>query len=218
MAPKLAQRAFFDFMVPVGPRPKTLRIDGSLREWDDKTLLPDFSLLEGKKGNANVHLAWDDAGLYLGLNVLGKKEIVSDPKHPGNTDAFFVWVDTRNVKGVHRASAFCHMFVALPTGGGKKRDKPFAAQRQINRARENSPQCDPKVLRVASRIRKDGYSLELAIPAKALHGFDPEDSPQLGFAYIVRDHELGPQTWTSPSGFPIWHDPSTWGTVELTGG
>jgi hypothetical protein len=90
-----------------------------------------------------------------------------------------------------------------------------AWQQPIRRAREAPPICEAKQLKVASRCRKDGYCLELALPRQVLNGFDPEENSRLGFAYLVTDHEHGEQTWSVPGRFPF--HPSTWAAVQLKG-
>jgi hypothetical protein len=77
--------------------------------------------------------------------------------------------------------------------------------------------CDPSHLEVASKVNTDSFGLEFAMPATVLTGFDPSECRRLGFAYLVRDHEHGSQTWSTRSKFLFQYDPSTWGTVELTG-
>ena len=217
MSVELPARAFFRYRVPISRKPSKLRVDGSLGEWDDATLLPDLRAVDGDPGFARMHLAWDEDGLYLALQVDGKTNIVSHRQHPRSADALFVWIDTRDVRDVHRAGRFCHQFAALPRGGGSDRHSATAWQLPIRRAREQAAICAPEKLKVASKVRKDGYSLELALPAAVLNGYDPSANPRLGFTYLVCDHELGGQTWSVPGGLPFDHDPSTWATVELAG-
>jgi len=214
---ELPARAFFSYAVPVPRRPERLRLDGSLGEWPEDALLPDLGQMEGRSGFAQVRLAWDEDGLYVGIDVRGKSNVVSHRQNPHSADALFLWVDTRDVRDAHRASRFCHHFVALPRGGGSQRRGATAWQAPIRRAREQAPLCDAKQLKVASRARKDGYGLELALTGGVLNGFDPEECSRLGFTFLVTDHELGWQTWSVPGRLPFQVDPSTWATVKLEG-
>jgi len=213
---ELPARAFFRYSVPIYRRPDRLRIDGSLGEWGEDTLLPDLGSMEGHPSFAEVRLAWDEEGLYVGLEVGGKTNVTSHRQQPHNADALFVWVDTRDVRDVHRASRFCHHFIAVPRVGGSGRKGAAAWQVPIRRAREQSPVCKPTQLKVASKVRKDGYGLELALTGGVLNGFDPGECSRLGFTYLVTDHEHGWQTWSVPGRMPFQVDPSTWATVELT--
>lgn len=215
MAAELPARAFFKFRVPVSRRPAGLPLDGRLDGWDPGTRLPDLGALEGRPGFAHVHLTWDAAGLYFGVAVPGKTSVVSHRQHPRSADALFVWVDTRDVRDAHRASRYCHQFVALPRGGGSDRRQATAWQLPIRRARESAPLCSAAQVQVASDVQRDGYTMELTLPAAVLHGFAPEDNPRLGVNYLVCDHELGGQTWSVPPGLPFDYDPSTWAAVEL---
>ena len=215
---ELPARAFFRYSVPIAPKPSRLRIDGRLAEWSPATRLPDLAALDGRAGFGDVYLAWEQGGLYVGLHVPGKANVVSHRQRPSNADALLLWIDTRDVRDIHRASRFCHHFIALPRGGGPKRQGATAWQAGIRRARERAPICDPKKLKVASAVAADSYSMELAIPAAALHGFDPTECPRLGFTYLLCDHEHGRQSWSAPMRMSFWHDPSTWATVELRTG
>jgi len=219
MPAELPARAFFRYSVPIGRKPERLRVDGNLSEWPSGTLLPDLGELDGRRGFAEVRLTWDEQGLYVGLRVTNKRNVVSHRQRPRAADALFLWVATRDVRDVHRASRFCHQFVALPRGGGTDRQKATAWQSPIHRAREQAPQCEPGRLKVASAVEADSYGLELILPASVLNGFEPDECPRLGLTYLVCDHEHGWQSWTSPHHLPFDWDPSTWGTVELaTGG
>ncbi len=68
-------------------------------------------------------------------------------------------------------------------------------------------------LRLSSR--RNGYVLEAFLPAEALHGYDPEQYPRLGFYYAIRDDELGEQVLSVGSEFPFWDDPTLWSVLEL---
>lgn len=212
---ELAARAFFRFEVPITGRPQGLRIDGSLKEWGSESVLPDLGQMEGREPFAQVRLSWDAEGLYVGLNVENKTSVVSHRQHPHNAESLTLWIDTRDVRDAHRASRFCHQFVAMPRGGGAQRKAATAWQAPIRRAREATPICQPQQLKVASRCGKDGYSLELALPRSVLNGYDPEENDRLGFAYLVTDHEHGHQTWSVPGRFPFSVDPSTWAAIRL---
>jgi hypothetical protein len=87
----------------------------------------------------------------------------------------------------------------------------------IPQAREQAPQGADHVM-AKSHLNSAGYLLEVWLPARALHGFDPEASPRLGFYYQLRDSELGEQVQSVGREFPFTHDPSLWTTLELTDG
>ncbi len=175
------------------------------------------SELDGQRTLAEVRMAWCHAGLGFSVQVQGKRRPPrADEDRPLDSEGFELWIDTRDTHNVHRATRFCHHFVFLPCGGGRKREEPLALQFFINRAKENAVRAQPQNLWVRSEKRINGYLLEGFVQAAALTGFDPEENPRLGFTYAVRDDELGVQTWSCPVGFPYREDPSLWGTLELT--
>ena len=134
---------------------------------------------------------------------------------PEDSDGLQVWIDTRDVHNVHRANRFCHRFIFLPDGGGRRLDGPMAAWLAINRAREQPRPIEAGQLHVRSEKRPHGYRLEAMIDAAALTGFDPSEHPRLGFALAVIDRELGEQTLGVGSPMAYQEDPSLWATLEL---
>ena len=178
--------------------------------------LPSLGELEGQRSFADVRAAWNESGVAFSVRLEGKK-------HPSwcretkleDSDALQVWVDTRDTHNIHRASRFCHRFIALPSGGGRALDQPVVDQLLVDRARENANPVRPGLLKVTSEKRVGGYVLSVFIPAAALTGFNPADHPRLGFTYFVFDRELGQQFFSVGSEFPFPSDPSLWGTLEL---
>jgi len=165
---------------------------------------------------ADVRAAWSEAGLAFTVLVQGKKQSPwCRTGRPEDSDGFQVWIDTRDVHNVHRASRFCHRFSFMPSGGGNRLDQPVAQWLPINRARGQPQAIEPGGLKVHSRERTDGYVLDAFIAADALTGFDPAEHPRLGFTYAVLDRELGEQTFSVGSPMPYQEDPSLWATLEL---
>jgi hypothetical protein len=163
-----------------------------------------------------MRAAWSEQGLAVWVRVGGKRRApFCDERRLTESDGLQVWVDTRDTHNVHRASRFCHRFVCLPFGGGRKRNEPVADQLLINRARENARPVRPGDLKCRSEQRVDGYLLELLLPADSLTGFDPAEHPRIGFTYAVLDQELGEQAFTVAGELPYDEDPSLWATLEL---
>jgi len=182
----------------------------------DEYQLVEFERLDSRPVFADVRAAWSSEGLAFTVRVNGKRRPVRcDEGSPAQSDGLHLWIDTRDTHNIHRASRFCHGFVFLPAGSGRRRADPFAEQLLIHRAKENAKRVTQGKLQVRSQQRVDGYVLEAFVPAEALTGFDPEEHPKLGFTYAVRDHELGEQTFAAGGEFPYYEDPSLWGTLEL---
>ena len=178
--------------------------------------LTNLAALEGRPAWADVRAGWSAAGLAFALRVVGKKQPPwCRANRPEDSDCLQLWIDTRDVHNVHRAGRFCHRFIFLPTGEGRRLDQPVALMLPINRARELPRPVDTTQLFARSEIFSDGYLLECQLPAAVLTGFDPAEYPRLGFTYAVLDRELGEQAFGVGSPMPYQEDPSLWATLEL---
>lgn len=210
----LAQSFLFRFSVPCYSRPGGWSESG-LR-MGEQHRIPSFSELEGKTLFADLRAAWNEKGLYFSLRVSGKRQLPwCRQTRLEDSDGLHLLLDTRNTQNIHRASRFCHHFVFLPFGAGRRMDQPVATLIDIHRARENPKPVANDQLNVRSEKRVDGYILESFVPADALTGFEPDETGRLGFTYAVADRELGSQTLAVGPEFPILEDPSLWGTLEL---
>ena len=186
-------------------------------ELDDACRLPYLEGLDGPYDPfADVRGAWNEQGLALSVRVRGKRKALwCRPSRPEESDGLHLWIDSRATQNVHRATRFCHRFVFMPAGEGRGGERPVAEQLLINRARENAEPVRPGKLKAWSAVQVDGYRLAVWIPAAAITGFDPEESPRLGLTYAVIDRELGMQTFSAGAGFPFEEDPSLWAAAEL---
>lgn len=210
----LAPSFLFQFAVPFQYREKV---------WSDKPLdfsdeyrLRGFGDLDSRKQFADVRGAWNERGVSFSVLVSGKRQPTwCRESRVDESDGFQIWIDTRATHNVHRATRFCHRFAFLPSGGGSSYRNPVGDQLLINRARENANPVRPGDLRVRGQITADGYLLECCVPATSLTGYDPVEYPKLGFFYAVMDRELGWQTQSVNTQFPIDEDPSVWCTLEM---
>jgi hypothetical protein len=183
---------------------------------DARYRLVGLSELESSTPMADIRAAWNEHGLAFSIRVQGKTMAPwCRINRIDDSDSVHLWIDTRDVHNVHRASRFCHRFVALPFGSGARADEPFLQWMPIHRARENPNMIGDGLLQTRSEKRHDGYLLEILVPAEALTGFDPAEHPRLGFNYAVVDRELGEQTLAAGSPMPYREDPSLWATIEL---
>ncbi|MFZ5833467.1 MAG: hypothetical protein ACOY3P_25555 [Planctomycetota bacterium] len=213
----LPSRFLFRLSVPCRQVQKLWTAQGA--KLDETHRLPNFGELEGRAAWAEVRAGWNEEGLVFSVRVRGKKQPAwCRASRPEDSDGVQFWIDTRDVHNVHRASRFCHRFLFMPSGGGKKVDVPHAAILPINRAREQPRPVADGALQVRATITADGYTLDALLPAAALTGFDPAEYPRLGFHYAVIDRELGEQTFGPGSPLPYDEDPSLWATLELVRG
>ena len=210
--PLLPTRFLFRFSAPCRYRDPLWTSAGA--QLDETYRLIGLAELEGQIAWADVRAAWSEAGVAFSVHVRGKSQPPwTRGSRPEDSDGLQIWIDTRDVHNVHRASRFCQRFVFLP---GTEREKATAETLPINRARELPAPVRVGLLQAVCRIRKDGYDLDAWIPAEALTGFDPSEHPCLGFTYAVLDRELGQQTFGVGSPMPYQEDPGLWATLELT--
>jgi hypothetical protein len=187
-----------------------------LLELPETCRLASFTATGEGRRFAEVRLGWNEAGLGLQVEVRGKEQPVQgDIGRPRSSDGVTFWLDTRDARTSHRASRYCHQFHILASGGGSEGDEPAFVQAKINRALHDAPTAPPDAVPFRCTRRKSGYIIEVFFPAAVLNGFDPEQSPRLGFYYAVKDAELGEQTLSVGAEFPYWEDPSLWSVLEL---
>lgn len=209
------QRSFFSFSFECPYRSAAPKVDGNLRDWDEGARVPDLMGVEGQTPYAGLYMAWNDEGLYFGLHVKRKTRYRIDPSSPTRGDCLELWLDTRDVKDLNRASRHCHQFYFLPGGSGKDGKGPIGRQTAIDGAREQPPPCPEESIQVGLRRLKRSYQMEIALPAAGLNGFQPREFARVGFTYLLHDTEFGVQSWSAGREVPVTEDPSTWGSVEL---
>jgi hypothetical protein len=181
--------------------------------------IPSFHAeLAGGPQFAELRVAWNNEGLLLNLRVTGKKQALwCRDSRLDDSDGLSLWIATRDIQNIHRASRFCHRFIFLPAGGGELLANPIAQLVAINRSREDPKAIPRGTLKIRSEKRVDGYLLQAWIPAAALTGFDPQEHPRMGIYYAITDRELGWQTFSLGAEYPFASDPSLWGSLELAG-
>ena len=172
--------------------------------------------MSGTASWARVRSAWNDQGIGFSFEVTGKLgEISPEPGRPSGSDSVQIWIDTRDTRTVHRATRFCHRFVAtLSQGSGRSLDVKVS-QKPIARAVADAP----LTLAVAAKARAEristGWRLELFFPVEALVGFDPAENRRLGLAFQVTDPDRGDIFSGVGREFPVGEDPSLWSTLVL---
>jgi hypothetical protein len=212
--PLLPTRFLFRFSAPCLYRERLWTDKGA--QLDENNRLAGLAELDGQSAWADVLAAWNETGLAFSVRVRGKRQPVwCRASRPEDSDNVQFWIDTRDVHNVHRASRFCHRFVFLPSGGGRRLDQPVVESLPINRAKEQPNPADDGLLKNYCKVDQNGYTLDVFIPVEALTGFDPTEYPRLGFTYAVVDRELGEQTFGVGGSMPYQEDPSLWATLEL---
>ncbi|RMF88593.1 MAG: hypothetical protein D6741_18955 [Planctomycetota bacterium] len=179
--------------------------------------MPNTTELDGRRPFATVAVGWNPSGLAIRLIVSGKKQSPwCRRSRIEDSDGLHLWIDTRGVRDVHRASRFCHRFAILPFGGGPEEKDPVRAAVPIPRAQGTPHPRRPDAVHCRSQRLDDGYRLDVYFEADALTGYDPEEHSRLGFNYVVVDREHGQQSLSVDSPvFPFPSDPSLWAGLEL---
>lgn len=192
------------------------------KKWSDKFSLPpshqlpNLGQFESQNRFADWRAGWNEQGLYFSITVTGKQQSLWCRQTAIlESDGVQIWIDTRDTHNVHRATRFCHWFLALPAGGGSTHTNPIFTTLKINRSREDSPTIGGQKLKIQSTKKRDGYDMKLFIPAAGLNGWNLEDHRNLGFSIAVIDRELGWQTIAAGPELPITEDPSLWHTLVL---
>lgn len=203
------------------------RVDGLPKKKGKSLQLPDAakvfvpsSLNEGPANEGTtgleLKLGWNPDGLAIEIVVRGKKNELAGRRHDlKHSDVVYVFIDTRHTANVHRATEFCTALQILPSDEAAD-DEPTVQFIEIAQQRGTRRQPDAKRVMVSVQNRRDGYQLELWIPATQMPGFDQiEEIGHLGFYVVVEDTELGQLPLSIGDDFPVSHDPSTWLQLNL---
>lgn len=216
MLDALSKRAFFRFELPVPYMAKAPTINGDVRKWPKATLVPPLVELEGREPFADVYWAWNEHHFFVAFDVPNRTSLPqSDPDKWWKKNGTRLCIDTRDARDVKRATRFCHFFYFLPLGGGGNGRQPVAGFHRMSRAKEPPPSVDASKIEVAAQVDRHGYTLEAAIPASCLNGWNPAEHPRIGLFYKVRDTQHGAQHLTVDDELGWNVDPSTWATGVL---
>ncbi|MDR0520573.1 MAG: hypothetical protein LBH00_01830 [Planctomycetaceae bacterium] len=181
--------------------------------------LPDMNELakdSGKnKSPFDFRIGWNENGFLLLLSVSGKKQLPCRSVQPDESDGIQICLDTRDIKDIHRASRFCHRLLFTPSGSGTNMSQPTAVWLPIARAKEHPYTIDLQQIKMKSEVSGSGYRLSVFLPGKVLTGFDPQEYPNIGFHFTIKDKEHGNFYFLAAPPLPHDHDPSIWGSLVL---
>lgn len=210
------RRAFFRFELPIRYAAQAPLITGDVSKWRREYMLPALCEVDGQAPFADVYLAWNEDHLFAAFDVLDPPGPQCDTVAWWKLDGLRLCVETRGAGENKRATRYCRFLYFLPVGGGANRKSPVVGVHRMSRAREPAPDMDPSLVKVAVRVvPRRGYSLEAAIPAVCLPGWEPAEHPRIGLFVKVKSVRLGSQnlTVTDDMGWNI--DPSTWAAAVL---
>ena len=214
----IPDRFLFRFAVPC----RFLEGLARRKELPDECVLPNAEALE--KPNASrsgatleVRAAWSTEGMAFQFSVQGKRKTLwCNPNRPDESDRIELWLDTRNVRNVQRATRFCHRFACIPTGWGRTGNEATVLPLLISRAKQPPNDIPTGSILTHSRIRPDGYIMYVFFSAAALTGFDPKEFPEIGFNWELSDRDMGLRTFSVGAPFPYAENPALWHTLTLT--
>jgi hypothetical protein len=213
----LPYRTFFQFEFPVHYCAKPPRPLGDVSHWPAKYMASPLVELEEREPFADVYWAWNEDGFHVAFDVPNRTSRPQcDPTHWWKKNGMRLCIDTRDARDIKRATRFCHFFYFLPTGGGKSGKTPVVGTHRMSRAKEPPPEIDLSKIKIAAHVERTGYTLEAAIPASCLHGWDPAEHPRIGLFYKVKDSQHGSQHLSADDDLGWNVDPSTWATGVLT--
>jgi hypothetical protein len=212
----LPQSFWFRVALPCPKVEDISRSKGRLLDLPPSCGLPDLGELEGRPSWVKALTGYNASGLGVAFEVIDKAGPISpEPGRSARIDGVQVWIDTRDTRNVHRATRFCHRFVAsiVPVKG--RALEVDVTQKPIARAVADAPIAASCSVQARAERTLSGWRLELYFPAESLHGFDPDTNRRLGFYYQVTDPDRGDQLLGVGREFPVGEDPSLWATLIL---
>lgn len=210
-----------DIAVPRLPVPPTL--DGNLSEWGERPgiAIPFVTENNGWDGSMDLTavwwLGWDDANLYIAVNVADDRHVQSrETKFAYLGDSLELQLDTnREGDFAPQVSPDDFQYVISPGNFAGLPAEAFRFQGND----ENWPVDAPgTAVRVAARQTNQGYTLEAVIPWADMN-LTPSAGMVLGAALSNNDID-NPTSGTqelmlSHVATRKWRDPTSWGTLTL---
>lgn len=206
--------------VPFLDKPPLL--DGNLSQWPRDAHMANIRRdqtvgLDRRPVNLpNVYIGWTNSGLYLAIESFDKP-IQTAPASGWwwTRDHAEFWLSTRPVASDQVGyDVYCHQFFFVPEDGPAKAGVVGQWHRDGDNLKDNLiPQPDVKAV---ERILPDRYIVEMFLPARALHGYDPIHQPALQFNVLVRNFAAAADFfWSAPKFVQTQLRPTTWGTLYL---
>jgi len=204
---------------------KRIRLNGELSDWPKEARVlgirhsQTVGLERSKLPLPNVYLGWREDGLYLGCEVFDS-DIIGAPAQGWwwTRDNIEFWISTKPVGSDQVAyDASSHEFFFVPNSfpGDDGLAGTVGQWHRDGDALKDNLIPAPGVKQVC-RIFPDRYVVEIFIPAKALHGFDPSKQNAMAFNIAFRNfqHALD-YFWSAPKDVLTQLRPNTWGPIYL---
>ena len=176
-----------------------------------KRLIPSTHVLTQEQSFAKIAFGWHENGLSFLVQV--ESPIVKSvfPKVEKG-DSVELFIDTRDLKTAGFNTRFCHHFFFLPQeveGNVKGEITHF-------RTEDRHDLCHSNDLQLITTLRKEGYQMEIFIPASCLYGYDPKQFDRIGFTYRINRASRESQHFSVISrDYQIDQQPSLWASIKL---
>lgn len=205
-------KACFSFSFPIRRLPEIPELTAEPVTWPDRYILPATSSLDGVEPFAQVYAGWHEDGIWVAFRVDQGIPPLPRPERFWTGDACEVWIDTRDSRRAHKPTRYCHHLYLLPEG--KRVQSPTVGWVRMGQTPKGE---EPDLLRVriAGGATDRGYALEAFFPAEVLYGYDPVESPVIGFCYNICSVAKGRMHFSLSEGFRVHEDPSMWASCRL---
>ncbi|QOV88532.1 sugar-binding protein [Humisphaera borealis] len=203
---------------------KAPRLNGEISDWPASAKLPGVKAVRtvgnerSKLALPNMLVGWRDEGLYVAFEVFDD-QVTAAPADGWwwSRDSIEFWVSTKPVAGDRMSyDENAHHFFFVPVdfpsrdGVGGVVGQWFVPGSAIRATQLPHPD-----IKNAVRILSDRYVVEIFIPAKALHGFDPSQTVMAYNAQVRNYQQAAEYYWSAPKLVITQARPNTWGTVYL---
>jgi len=196
-------------------------IDASLDDWNFDKYIVDSVVYGGSRVedaadlSGRLMIGWDERFLYLGVRVLDDEYVQNESRADiFKGDSLEVLLDT-NVSGDYYLGALNSDDFQLGISPGSPQpgddDEAYLWYPRSLEGREED-------VKIASRLKDDGYIVEVAIPW-SIFDVDPERNQHFGFCFSISDNddpdEDVQQSMVSNVLIRMLTDPTTWGDLKL---
>ncbi|MEA2012573.1 MAG: sugar-binding protein [Verrucomicrobiota bacterium] len=198
------------------PLVKNIKFDGDFADWPSSAKLPEWSI--GKIGtpkNIELYLAYSQEGLYVGAKIDPSVASGSNPKVFWSMDCLEVCIDTKNDKQKRdKYSETDHQFWIVPM---VKENKVYVGRWKRN---DEIPKTkyDMQGIKSFSKKIKNGYTMEVLIPADKIKGFKPSKGNKIGLAINLTApgrKETITCYWPLPKTEGVIEKPYIWAVAEM---
>jgi hypothetical protein len=206
--------------LPVAPR-----LNGELTDWPTSAKLPNVRTVRAvgseriKLSPPNMYLGWREEGVYVAFEVFDD-HVAAAPADGWwwSKDCVEFWIATKApAAGQMNYDANDHHFYFVPVDF-PSRDGVSGLVGQWYAPGSAIPATlmPHPLARSAVRILADRYVVEIFIPARALHGFDPSHQSVMAYNASVRNFEIAAEYyWSAPKLAVTQARPGSWGTIYL---